>query len=81
MPNADQSTATTTSAWGTSPTKGSSFTDPDSRSSTGRKATSVMTDSIRLTPRPSTVVENRMVSSWTRCEAPSISRNRPQWAM
>jgi hypothetical protein len=61
--------------------EGQFLTVPDNRSSTGRKATSVMTESIRLTPSPSTVVEKRMVSSWTRCEAPSIRRNSSQLAM
>ena len=36
------------------------------------KAISVITELIRLPPRSSVVVENRIVSSWTRCAAPSI---------
>ena len=49
--------------------------------STGRKAISVITESMRLTPSPSMVVENRMVSSCTRCEAPSMWRSLAQLAM
>ena len=60
---------------------GSSVMLADRRSSTGRKAISVMTESIRLTPRLSMVVEKRIVSSWTRCEAPSMWRSRGQLAM
>jgi hypothetical protein len=40
-----------------------------------------MTDWMKLPPRSSIVDENRMVSSWTRCEAPSMLRIVPQLAM
>ena len=78
VPNSDHSTATVTSECGTGPSSGSSVTEADSRSSTGRKAISVSTESTKLTPRSSTVEENRIVSSWTRCEAPSMVRNAGQ---
>ena len=63
------------------PRIGTSVMSADSRTSTGRKAISVMIESSRLTPRRSVVVENRMVSSCTRCEAPSMCRSRGQWLM
>ena len=37
--------------------------------------------STRLTPRPCIVPEKRMVSSCTRCEAPSMVRSRGQFAV
>ena len=42
---------------------------------------SVMTALTRLTPRRSMVVEKRIVSPCTRCEAPSIWRRHGQFAM
>ena len=42
---------------------GNSVTSADSFTSTGRNASSVSTELMRLTPRPSTVVAKRMVSS------------------
>ena len=48
---------------------------------TGRKAIRVMIDWTKLEPRSSMICENRIVSSWTRCEAPSIWRSLPQFAM
>ena len=53
VPNSDQTIATTTSGCGTAPMSGSSVMLADSRSSTGRKAISVITESTRLTPSPS----------------------------
>ena len=38
----------------------------------------VITESMRLTPRPSMMPANRIVSSWTRWEAPSMWRTRSQ---
>ena len=53
----------------------------ESRIKTGRKAISVITASSRLTPSRSVMVENRIVSSCTRCEAPSMWRSRGQCCM
>ncbi|MCY1303778.1 hypothetical protein D9M70_535020 [compost metagenome] len=63
------------------PTIGNSVTLAERRISTGVNAISVMTLSIRLTPRPSTVVEKRIVSSCTRCDAPSMWRSLSHFDM
>ena len=76
----DQMTAANTSGWGIEPSRGSSVTLLDSLTRTGRKAKSVSTALMRLTPRPSMVLAKRMASSWTRWEAPSIVRSRGQLA-
>ena len=81
MPNADQSSAATTSGCGIEPRIGTSVMSAESRTSTGRKAISVITESSRLTPSRSVIVAKRMVSSCTRCEAPSMCRSRGQWYM
>ena len=80
VPKTDQTMATITSAWGTAPMIGSSWTCTESAQRMGRKAISVITKSIRLTPRPSMIEAKRIVSSWTRCEAPSMWRSRCQLA-
>ena len=80
VPKTDQMMATTTSACGTSPMIGNSFTCTDKPQRIGMKASRVITESIRATPRPSMIEAKRIVSSWTRCEAPSMWRSRLQLA-
>ena len=53
----------------------------DKRFKTGRNAISVMTALTKLPPRVSIVPEKRIVSSCTRCEAPSMSRIVAQLAI
>ena len=50
----------------------------DSEASSGWKAISVMMESMKFTPSPCMVPEKRMVSSCTRCEAPSMWRSLVQ---
>ena len=78
MPKIDHRMATNTSACGTSPTSGRWVTKPESPQRIGRNAMRVITESMRLTPRPSMMPANRIVSSWTRCDAPSMWRTRSQ---
>ncbi|MNT72331.1 hypothetical protein D3C72_2109170 [compost metagenome] len=75
VPKAAQKIASQNSACGMAPMIGNSVTYPERPNRIGRKTTSVMTELIRLMPSPSSVEENRIVSSCTRCEAPSICRN------
>ena len=77
MPKIDQRIATNTRAWGTSPTIGRWVTKEERPQRIGRNAIRVITESMRLTPRPSMMPANRIVSSCTRCEAPSMWRTRP----
>ena len=78
MPKIDHRMATNTRACGTSPTIGRWVTNEESPQRIGRNAIRVITESMRLTPRPSMMPANRMVSSWTRWEAPSMWRTRSQ---
>ena len=81
VPNRAQKIAASTRGCGTRPISGRAVTCSDSVTSTGRKAIRVMTELTRLPPRSSSVAENRMVSSCTRCEAPSMVRSRGQLTM
>jgi hypothetical protein len=49
--------------------------------SSGRNTSSVITASMMLSPRFSTMLEKFCVSSWTRWDAPSMSRIFCQLAM
>ena len=80
LPNSAHPMAANISGYGMTPTMGSADTCDDSAARNGRNAISVMTESTRLMPRPWTVPEKRIVSSWTRCEAPSMVRRRGQLA-
>ena len=63
---------------GIAPTRGSSVTCADSAKRTGRNANNVIADSMIETPRSSVIVAKRMVSSCTRCAAPSMCRTSVQ---
>jgi hypothetical protein len=72
--------ATQIREWLTGPIHGSSVICADRVHRIGRKAISVMTDRMKLTPSPSTMRAKRIVSSWMRWDAPSMPRTRCQWA-
>ena len=63
VPKIAQAMAASTSGCGTAPTIGSSVMCVERRIRSGVKAMSVMTESIRLPPRLSMIVENRIESS------------------
>ena len=63
------------------PIQGSAVTFFDRPQSSGRKAISVITERMNATPSPSTMRAKRIVSSCTRCAAPSMWRSSPQCDM
>jgi hypothetical protein len=74
-------TAAQTSACGISPTTGSTFTCSENLKRTGRKAISVMTRAHQADAQPlHSCWRNRIVSSCTRCDAPSTCRSLGQCA-
>ena len=70
-----------TSGCAIAPTMGNSVMLAERRMSTGMKAISVMMESMKATPSPSMIWEKRIVSSCTRCDAPSMWRSRSQFSM
>ncbi len=81
VPKNDQKSEAQSKGCAICPTTGSSETCTDSAASTGRKAKSVITASTTDTPRSSMIEAKRMVSSCTRCAAPSIPRTSSQRLM
>ncbi len=81
VPNAAESSATQTRLPGTSPIKGKDVTFCDSVHNSGMNTTSVINESRKAEPRSSVIEAKRIVSSWTRCAAPSVVRIEGHQAM